>query len=304
MIKSRTPKDADLPRRRLTVDDEIPTALEGGSQFRRNQTLSSHRVRYDEASSHRHRLHHLSHRRRKIGGIFLLVLGIIIILLLLLSQFTARVQLSTTNENISRPLNGEAYAKSIGEYYALHPVERLRFILSEEMLTQFVSSQYPEVEQVALSGVEDVVETRFSLSFRQPIAGWQINNRQYYVDNDGVVFETNYFAAPGVQIVDESGFTPEQGSAVASARLLSFVGKLVARAGEQGYSVQSVSLPAGTTRQLEVRLAGVQPLVRVTIDREAGEQVEDMVRVVRYLQARGQGAEYIDVRVSGRAVYR
>ena len=304
MIKSRTPKDADLPRRRLTIDDETPTALEGGSQFRRNQTLSSHRVRFDEETSHRHRLHHLSNRRRKIGGIFLLVIGIIVILALLVTQFTARIQLSTTNENISKALDGEAYAARINEYYGIHPVERLRFMLNDDALTQFVADTYPEVADVRMAGSEDIVDTRFTLTFRQPIAGWQINNKQYYVDNAGVVFETNYFASPKVQIVDESGFTPEQGSAVASARLLSFVGKLVSGAGEKGLTVQSVSLPSGTTRQLEVRLAKTKPLVRVTIDRAAGEQVEDMARVIRYLNDRSIAAEYIDVRVSSRAVYR
>lgn len=304
MIKSRTSKDADLPRRRLTVDDETPTVLEGGSQFRRNQTLSSHRVRFDEETSHRHRLHHLSHRRRRVGGIFLLVMGIIVILALLVTQFTARVQLSTTNEDISRPLNGEAYAQRINEYYGVHPVERLRFILNDDALTQFVAEAYPEVADVRLAGSEDIVDTRFTLTFRQPIAGWQINNKQYYVDNQGVVFETNYFDSPKVQIVDESGFTPEQGSAVASARLLSFVGKLVSGAGERGLNVTSVSLPSGMTRQLEVRVASVQSVIRVTIDRAAGEQVEDMARVIRYLKSEGTSARYVDVRVPGRAVYR
>lgn len=304
MIKARAPKDADIPRRRKAIDDDIPSSLEGGSQFRRNQTLSSHRVRFDEVTSHRQKLHHLSGHRRKMSGIFLLVVGVIIILTLLLTQFTARLSLSTTNEDISRPLDVPAYTESINDYYGIHPIERLRFMLNEAALTQFVSGQHPEVSGVRLTGAEDLVDSRMALSFRRPIAGWQINNQQYYVDKEGVVFKVNYFASPEVQIVDESGFTPEQGSAVASARLLSFVGKLVSGAGEQGMVVSSVNLPSGTTRQLEVRLASVQPLVRVTIDRAAGEQVEDMTRVIRYLQARSQGAEYIDVRVPGRAVYR
>jgi len=90
---------------------------------------------------------------------------------------------------------------------------------------------------------------------------------------------------------------------VASARLLSFVGRVVALAGESSYQVTEAILPSGTTRQLEIRLKDVGPLVKLSIDRGAGEQVEDMVRVLRYMSSRGVGATYVDVRVSGRAVY-
>jgi hypothetical protein len=117
------------------------------------------------------------------------------------------------------------------------------------------------------------------------------------------VFEKNYYETPSVQIIDESGISPEQGSAVASARLLSFVGKVVAQAEEGNYQVTEAILPVGTTRQLEIRLKDVQPLIKLSIDRGAGEQVEDMIRVLRYLNSKGLSPSYVDVRVTGRAVY-
>lgn len=303
MKVSRTGKNAQQPRRRVDTGSSEPTPEIGG-QFRRNQTLSRKRSSHPDQVSGRSQLHSLSAHRRKVGGIFLLIAFIILVLGLLLTQFTARVSIARSTKPLSQQIDAPAYEKSINEYYAIHPVERLRFLLNQEALTRFVAVQHPEIAEVQLSGVTDLVEAGFTLNFREPIAGWQINTRQYYVDPEGVVFQKNYYSQPAVQIVDESGVSPEQGTTVASSRLLGFVGRVVAMAGERGSKVTSVTLPIGTTRQLDVRLDGVGGYVRFTIDRGVAEQVEDMSRVVSYLQQRSITAEYIDVRVEGKAIYR
>jgi hypothetical protein len=204
---------------------------------------------------------------------------------------------------LSRPVQAAPYQKAINDYLAIHPVERLRFALNEDALSTYVSSVLPEVSHVTLSGTDNIVQSDFTLTFRKPVAGWQINDKQYYVDETGVVFENNYYQTPTVQIVDQSGASPEQGSVVASSRFLSFVGKVVAYMGQGSYTVTQAILPAGTTRELEVQLQGVQPLIKFSIDRGAGEQVEDATRSINYLKTNNISAQYIDVRVAGRTVY-
>lgn len=300
---SRTGSKPQQPRRRAPQEKPEPTQ-EVGNQFRRNQTLSKQRSSHPDQVSGRSQIHSLTAHRRKIGGIFFLILGIIIVLAIILTQFTARVSITSSSKPTSQSIQADAYEKVINDYYAVHPVERLRFLLNERALTDYVANAHPEIAQVRLSSVVDIVGAGFTLQFREPIAGWQINSRQYYVDSQGVVFQQNYFTQPKVQIVDESGVSPEQGTTVASSRLLGFVGRVVSMAGERGYTVTSVTLPVGTTRQLDIRLDGVGGYVRFTIDRGVAEQVEDMARAVQYLQQRSQTAEYIDVRIEGRAVYR
>tara|TARA_B100001105_G_scaffold254733_1_gene251369 strand:+ start:879 stop:1787 length:909 start_codon:yes stop_codon:yes gene_type:complete len=299
---SRSKKTDDQPSRRTNQDSAVQAPAP--SQFRRNQTLSGRQRQADHPESERGKIHHLAARRRKAGGIFLLVLSVIIVLTLLLTQYIARVTISGSSQQLSRPADTVAYEEKVHEYLSINPVERLRFMFNEESLVAFMSESHPEVAELSLRPLRDLTTAQLRVSLRDPIAGWQINNQQYYVDADGVVFQENYFEDPGVQIVDESGISPEQGTAVASARLLSFVGRLVSEAGESGYAVQSVSLPPDSTRQLEVRLKDVKPFIRFTVDRVVGEQVEDMDRSVRYLRDRDRDVEYIDVRVAGRAVYR
>lgn len=274
-------------------------------QFRRNQTLSSARRYADgDTQSDRARSHTLTQHRRKMSGIFIMVLITIGLLFGLLTQFTAQVSISGSDQPLKTPLASDALTEEIEAYFGVRPAERLRFLLNEASLTSFVAETYPEVRSVAVSQVVNMTETRFRVELRQPIASWTIDGVRSYVDTNGVVFEQNYFDTPTVQIVDRSGITPEQGSTVASNRLLGFVGQVVSAAESGGFTVTSVSLPANTTRQLEVRLEGERPYIRFTIDREAGEQVEDMIRSLTFLNQQNRSAQYIDVRVSGRAIYR
>ena len=304
MIQFRSSSKNDAPRRRASPDYVRPPAqIPSGTQFRRNQTMSGIRRPDGEPISERSRVHSLTRRRHKISALFVLVMAIIIVLGGLISQFTAKVIVAGSSAPVSRSIDPGAYQQTISDYLGIHPVERLRFALNEAALSAYVSAALPEVSRVALTSTSSIVESHFTLTLRKPVAGWQINSRQFYVDTSGVVFQNNYYNTPSVQIVDQSGVSPEQGSTVASARLLSFVGKVVSLAGQGSYTVTQAILPSGTTRQIQVRLKDVQPLIKLSIDRGAGEQVEDMIRSLTYLQARGESAQYIDVRVEGRAVY-
>ncbi len=303
MMFSRDKKPS-VPSRRL-VSAEPSSSVDRGSQFRRNRTLSGVRKDpMDPSHSPRSQVHHLTNQRRKVTGIFLLVIVGISVLTLIITQLTARVVIGGSSKALTSAIDSKRYEEAINSYLGIHPASRFRFALDEKDLSDYVAGVTPEVDHITQNGSTNLVETRFILNFRKPVAGWVINGNQYFVDDQGIVFEKNYYETPTVQIVDESGVSPEQGSAVASARLLSFVGRVVALSKESGYEVTQAILPSGTTRQLEIRYKDVQPLVKLSIDRGAGEQVEDTVRSLRYLTSKGTPAEYVDVRVSGRAVYR
>lgn len=293
---------ADTPRRRR-VDESTIEQPRSSTQYRRNQTLSGI-SRTPLADSPRGKVHHLTIQRRKVGGLFALVLAAVILLAILISQLMAEVSVTSSTKQLTTSFSGVKYEKSINSYLGVHPAERLRFALDENALSSYVAASLPEVKSVKVSGVKDIIDTQFAITFREPIAGWQINGNQFYVDASGVVFETNYYGAPGVQIVDESGVSPEEGSTVAGSRLLGFLGKVVARAGERGYVVTQAILPAGMTRELDVQLQDVSIRVKLSTDRGAGEQVEDMGRALTYLKSKGLNPEYVDVRVSGRAAYK
>lgn len=304
MFGKNKKNESYVPRRRQPQEDETPPSVTSApGQFRRNQTLSSYRHNTPEESS-RQKAHHLTIQRRKLGSVFVLIFAAVVVLALLLWQLIAQVSVPTSTRQLTQRFDAAPYQQRIEEYLTLNPAQRLRFALNEDALSAYVASNLSEVERLELSGMPGIAKSTFSVTFRTPVAGWQINGRQYYVDKDGVVFEKNYYQSPTVQIVDESGVTPEKGTAVAGTRLLGFLGRVVAQAGERGYTVNRAVLPAGSTREVDLFVEGNPTRLKLSVDRGAGEQVEDADRTLRFLNGKNIRPEYIDVRVAGRAAYK
>ena len=312
MFKKNQKKTNQLvPRRRLpeySIEDgrrgQASDVAAPNPHYRRNQTVSSYK-RSEAGESERQKSHNLVLQRRKLGLVFLTAAGVVVLLFIGLWQFIAKPVVAFSDTEITQTVDANAYEESIAEYVGRNPSQRLRATLNEDTLTQYVSEAHGEVASVELANsVTLPSQVRFTISFRKPVASWQIRGDQYYVDRDGVVFSKNYFATPGVRVVDESGIAPEQGSAVASSKLLGFLGKVVDQAKGRGYTVSEAILPADTTRRVDVKLEGGETRIRFSTDRGVGVQVEDMDRALKYFAAHGNTPQYIDVRVAGRAAYK
>jgi len=307
-------KQKNAPRRRqqpTAVSSERASEpdLEERYAFRRNRTLtgsaSSKVITLSEKSaqlkSPRVHAHELVARRRHLGAMLFVALIICSGLYFLISQFTAGVVISSSDTSITLDEN---YDKIVQSYLSSQPAERLRFLVNRDHLTEYVQSKVPEVASIIVDGDAGFGVSRFTVTMRRPIAGWSVRGNQQYVDATGTPFSRNYYASPSVEIVDKSGIQVEAGQAVASNRFLAFVGRVVGLAPAQGYTVTQVIIPSGTTRQIEVMLEGVKYPVKLSIDRPAGDQTEDMARAVKWMSDHKQSPQYIDVRIGGKAYYR
>lgn len=307
-------KQNDTPRRRQGVEssnESRPTSSELSQRyaFKRNRTLtgsSSSQISSSgelnaQIKSPRAQTHHLARRRRHVGLLlFLVVLGSLA-LYGIISQFTAKAFVVTNDTSV---VLDDSYEKAIQGYFAQQPAERLRFLLNTDHLRDYIQTVTPEIKDIQVVGATGLGVSKFQVTMREPIAGWSINGQQHYVDESGTPFSRNYFAAPSVQIVDNSGIQVSTGQVVASNSFLSFVGQVVGLSREKGYTATQVIIPAATTRQIELRLKDVAYSIKFVIDRPAGEQVEDMVQAVGWMQRHNLKPQYVDVRVSGKAFYR
>ena len=133
MTPLRKKQQPDVPRRRLDRVQNSQQPMSESAQFRRNQTLSSFRRSATDEASHRQALHVLADKRRKVGGLFLTIAASAIVLALLLTQLVAQVSVMSGSTGISRSIDDAAYVGVINEYYAQHPVERLRFALNNHL---------------------------------------------------------------------------------------------------------------------------------------------------------------------------
>lgn len=304
-------KQPDMPRRRQRINEQPGevTPVQDHYTFRRNRTLtgsaSSHVSSANESAgqlkSPRVHAHDLSRKRRHLGVLFFGTLFCAAGIFFLISQFTAGVVVRS--DDITMQLD-PIYENTIQDYLSERPVERLRFLLNETELDRYLQSKASEVSSVHVEGMAGFGKSSFVVVMRTPIAGWSVAGQQRYVDAAGVSFGRNYYNAPAVQIVDKSGIPTQPGQAVASNRFLGFVGRMVGQAKEFGYTATEVIIPERTTRQVQLRVEGVSFPTIVSIDRGAGEQMEDMARSIRWLKERAITPEYLDVRVSGKAFYK
>ena len=307
-------KTTDIPARRRQSDIPVrESAVPRQDQytFQRNRTLTGSTSNSINTAKHRSDLesprtqaHHLAIQRRKIGATLLTVVAITVILSFLLFQFTAKVTAISGDSTVSHSVDSALYEQAINDYLGANPLERFRFALNVQKLTDYLTQKLPEVESVSSVSLGGVGDTDYALIMRRPVAGWTISDKQYYVDSHGIAFERNYYTNPDVEIIDQSGVSVQQGSAIASNRFLGFVGRVVALAKASGFVVTQAIIPQDTTRQLEIRINSVTPLVKLSIDRPVGEQIEDMSRALGYLSSHGLKPGYVDVRVSGKAFYK
>ena len=300
-------KKPDLPRRRQS--DALNDSLDERYTFRRNQTLtgsaSPRVVTANDMSaqirSPRAHAHELARRRQYVGSILFVTLLGCALLGFLIMQFTASV--TVRSSELTMQLD-DRYSRDIEDYFNRQPIERLRFLLREDRLLAYLQSVAPEVAKVDVEGSVGYGNTAFALTMREPIVAWNINNNRQYVDTSGTAFTRNYYADPKVQVVDESGIQISGGETVASNRFLGFIGRVVGLAKSSGYTVTDVILPRGMTREVDIKLEGVGYPIRFSVDRPAGEQIEDMDRALTWLTANSQNPEYLDVRVSRRSYYK
>lgn len=280
--------------RRPASSDSLPT-------YRRNRTITD-RSTVPEVTE-RARANYLRSVRRRVG----LILGVILIALIMVGagvgQLSGSVEITNSQTSLTRKIDQDRYSQLFDEYYKRHPLERFRFLTNYDRLAASLQQQAPEIEAIKPNGIGGIGVSRYELLMRRPVASWMIESSRFYVDASGVTFTENYYKEPAVSVVDNSGAVAIKGSAIASSRLLSFVGRVVALSEDNGILIDSIEIPSSSMRQLYLKGKGM-PTIRVTIDRAAENQVKDMAEALSYIKKHKQSPSYVDVRVRGKAFYR
>ncbi len=287
-------------RRRLSSEEQ--SARGGSEQFRRNKNLAS---RQYTDNSPRSQIHKLKKRQRSLASRLLMILGMIAILCFILYQLIADVSVSVYGAVDPKIDEYKAkYVRSINQYFADHPLERLRIFANVDGMTKSIQLDgHSEIKSINKVSFQSIGKAWIDIKLREPVARWTINGQPQFVDNTGTIFAHNYYKSPNVSIVDKSGIDVDDRRKITSKRFLRSVGKTMGRFDKYGYKIKQIIIPANTTRQVWYDLVGIG-IVKTAIDRPVGEQTEDAHRAIQYLRKKRQKVKYIDTRVSGRAYYK
>lgn len=289
-------------RRRLTDIDQSPVADTSLStySYRRNAAIPN------TDHSPRTKFHALRKQQQSYALLLSMVVLAGLALVMLLYQLTGTVKASLYGQ-VGASEQSRQYSEAIGSYLNSRPLERIRAFTDLDAMTQFVQGNgFPEVEQIVDMKPNGLGSSHFVVKVRQPLAAWTLDKKQYFVDKNGVIFASNYFDNPVVKISDQSGLSEAMSGqvlTVTSKRFLDFIGQTVGRLKEQGLVVDQVIMPPGTIRVVEMRLKNGL-LIKMTVNRPVGEQVEDAARAVDFASRKGMKLRYINVQVSGKAFYK
>ena len=281
--------------------DRRPASMDSLPTYRRNRTITD-RSTVPEVTE-RARVNYLRSVRRRVGLILVIILVALIVVGVGVSQLSGSIEITNSQTSLTRKIDQDRYSRLFDDYYKQHPLERFRFLTNYDRLTASLQQEAPEVQSIEPNGIGGVGVSRYELLMRKPVASWMIESSRFYVDASGVTFTENYYKEPAVSVIDNSGAVAIKGSAIASSRLLSFVGRVVALSEDNGILINSIEIPSSSMRQLYLKGKGM-PTVRVTIDRTAENQVKDMAEALDYIKRHGQTPSYVDVRVRGKAFYR
>lgn len=276
--------------------------------FRRSQTLmgsSSPQVRAAgektaTLQSERLKRQSLQRRQRVITLLLISAVAVIGVIYYVISQYISSVDTVRFSDTATVHSSDSArYRQALTDYIYRHPGERFYFALNADRVTEYVAQKYPEVSHVSVDN------GTFYVGLRRPIAVWSVGRAQYFVDKDGYSFQKNYYAAPTVSVQDQTGIATDEGRALAGRSFLRFLGRMVSLLEESGLGgVSEATLPPNTTREVDFKLQGRAYTIKTHIDRDPAQEVEDLKRVVGYLEQKSIAPQYIDIRVSGRAYYK
>lgn len=278
--------------------------------FRRSRTITGSvsssvlaaSEQFGDLKSDRLKHHELKKTRRRLFGMFVGLLAISIGLFLLLSQFMMSIHVVVPGAPDSLTAT---YMKSIDTYIAARPVERFSFFLNRETLLAHIQQEHPEVSEVVVSlGGSLFQPGRADISLREPIASWTIQGKRFYIDQHGVKFSVHIGTEPTLVVEDKTGVDLNSSSAVASERMIHYIGRLVTLLHEKGYVVEKLELPLLTSREVDVFLQGRAYRIKTSVDRDPAGQAMDVENIVVYLDSKQLSPTYVDARVPARAFYK
>ena len=292
--KKQLALDKEAPRRR-NADQEVKKRP--ATSFGRGQTISGYRKEESERTQARE----LIVRRRKLGSFFAFLVAASLVITFVLVQIVIKVDV-ITSDGAQVETSGN-YATVVEKYYRDHPIERLRLFFDRDKLLTALQAQNPEVEAVGDLTTKGFVQYEMNLHMRKPVAVWIDDDKKYFVDRSGVSFAVNYYDQPDIAISDDSGIKTN-GNVVASNSFLSFVGKMIGAADNNGLEIERIVIPPASLRQVEVYAKGIVYPAKFLTTLSAEGQVLSFRQAVDYFKEIGASPKYVDLRVEGKAVYR
>lgn len=269
------------------------------------KTDSVNLARLNQPSEPTRRLRYYS--QRLLGLILFIVILVSAANILSLSTF-ARVQSTSTDNTFLRPLS--VYTAAANSYLSHSVWNKNKITISGSSLSANLKKQFPELSQVSLV-VPLIVHTPvIYVQAYQPALILRSISGQYAVNSQGLaLLKVNDHLPPTLAklpvVTEENNQTIKLNQPAIASTAVSFIYTVATQLKAKGYNPSSLQLPAAAS-ELDV-LINNQPYV-AKFNLESSDpkgQVGTLLATLNYLkQHNTTPAQYIDVRLAGRAYYK
>jgi len=273
--------------------------------FRRTHTISGYdpsvALEKTEAELERKKLKKMQNRRRRLAAMLVCVLAIIIIGFIGLFQYLGVISNVNSSNQITAEIDKSRYISVADIYFREHPIERFSFVLNNQSFSDHMSKNIKEIENATINN-RGFLSGELNIKVREPVAIWRSGGEKHFIDGNGVVFDINLMADPGIIIEDNTLGT----DTVLPVKFLRFIGQVISGIQKNGgEKVEKASIPNKSIRSVEIFLSGRPYPIKTQIDRDISSQVGDILNILKYLDGKNiVPGEYIDTRVESKAYWK
>lgn len=239
--------------------------------------------------------------------------GLLIVILVLFISLINISMLSPDNpsilpldpKNAGWPQQPSVYQGAVQKLLNGSIANRNKLTIDTTALSQELERQFPELEVVEvkmpLIGHRPIIY----LGFAEPVLTLETVSRSYVIDRDGRAIAHSLPNSHLVTLKDDSDLPVTLGRSVLASDTVTFIEAVLFQLQQRQLHVSSFELPQGRS-ELDAHLAGQGYLIKFNLaDNTPEQQVGTFLAVFHSLQQQGiTPAQYVDVRVEGRAYYK
>ena len=203
----------------------------------------------------------------------------------------------------------DAYESEIRTILERSITNRSKVLIDTDKVAREITEEYPELGDIAvilpLVSRQPIVEIRPT----DPLLVLVSNNETFVIDENGRAIAYAEDVDSSVRdtlpvVRDESGVPLERGKAALTSETVALVAEVFGQLAASNVPIQSMTLPT-VANELHVRLTDKPYYVKFDLRGEGRLQAGALLAVKEHLESQKKTpAEYIDVRVPGKAFYK
>lgn len=303
-------KKAVTGRQRRQSDWQRPASFSYSSQRVERPDVPGRRPQPSLAAK-RSRLLSVRFWARRSGLLIAVIVGFICLISILSLSNEPRVILLDSNGSSYTFHDAEQYQQAAAKHLGSSVWNKNKITVNTGKASADLQKQFPELADVAITLPLIGHRPIYHLRANPPAFILQAINGSYVLDSGGKALIAKDAASESTikdltTITDQTGLRAQIGKQVLSSSEADFMRTVVDTFAAKNITVTALVLPADGAHELHVRLAGKAYLVKFNMldNKTARQQAGTYLATINSLSAQNiVPAQYVDVRVLGRAYY-